>query len=154
MNGNQHEQWIIQITHNIPFFSFHINYDNISVYTVYILERLFLEGPREYIHSGLVLGLDWAPCQFSSILYVHIFLVYLGPPSSLLFVPTTHISDVYPPLTIRWLNTAIQVNNMGAWYLIYNGHICLALCLDCYVEILVSSIPLVYNGNRFLRFLY
>ncbi len=24
---------------------------------------------------------------------------------------------------------------------------CLALCFDCYVEILVSSIPLVYNGS-------
>ncbi len=31
---------------------------------------------------------------------------------------------------------------------------CLALCLDCCMEILVSSIPLVYDGNRFLRFLY
>ncbi len=31
---------------------------------------------------------------------------------------------------------------------------CLSLCLDCCMEILVSSIPLVYNGNRFLRFLY
>jgi hypothetical protein len=31
---------------------------------------------------------------------------------------------------------------------------CLALCLDCCMEILVSSILLVYNGNRFLRFLY
>ncbi len=31
---------------------------------------------------------------------------------------------------------------------------CLALCLDYCMEILVSSIPLVYNGNRFLRFLY
>ncbi len=31
---------------------------------------------------------------------------------------------------------------------------CLALCLDCCMEIMVSSIPLVYNGNRFLRFLY
>ncbi len=31
---------------------------------------------------------------------------------------------------------------------------CLALCLDCCMEILVSSIPLVYNGYRFLRFLY
>jgi hypothetical protein len=31
---------------------------------------------------------------------------------------------------------------------------CLALCFDCCMEILVSSIPLVYDGNRFLRFLY
>ncbi len=52
-----------------------------------------------------------------------IFLVCLGPPSSLLFVSMIHISQVHPPFTTTWLNTAIQVNNTGVLHLMYNGHI-------------------------------
>jgi hypothetical protein len=37
-------------------------------------------------------------------------------------VPTIHISHVNHPLTTGQLNTAIQVNNMGARHLMYNGH--------------------------------
>jgi hypothetical protein len=43
-------------------------------------------------------------------------------------------------------------NGQGVLYRV--SRFCLALCLDCCMEILVSSIPLVYDGNRFLRFLY
>ncbi len=103
------------------------------MYILYILERLFLAVPCQYVHSDLVLGLDWALA--SSLLYC-IFLVCLGPPSSLFFVPTIHISDVHPPLTTRWLNTAIQVNNMGAWHLMYNGHIYIT---QCYYTILLLN---------------
>jgi hypothetical protein len=52
-----------------------------------------------------------------------IFFVCLRPPNSLLFVPTIHISHMSPPLTTRWLNTAIQVNNTGMLHLMYNRHI-------------------------------
>jgi hypothetical protein len=65
---------------------------------------------------------------FPSSLPYCIHLVCLGPPSSLLFVPTIHVSDVHPPLTSRWLNTAIQVNNMNAQHLINNGNIYIIQC--------------------------
>ncbi len=51
-----------------------------------------------------------------------VFLVCLGPPSSLTFVTTIHISHVHPPLTMRRLNPAIQVNNTGVLHLMYTGH--------------------------------
>jgi hypothetical protein len=89
------------------------------MYILYILERLSLAAPWEYIHSGLVLGLDKALCQLSSILYPPCFS---WPTQQLVICPTIHISHVHPPLTIRWLNTTIQVNNMGAWHLMYNIH--------------------------------
>ncbi len=63
-----------------------------------------------------------------------IFLICLGPPSSLLFVPLIHISHVHPSLTTRWLNTDIQVNNMGVRYLIYNGYLNI---MQCYCTILL-----------------
>ncbi len=82
------------------------------MYTLYILERLSLAAPREYIHSGLILELDMSPLP--ALFYIYfIFLVCLRPTISLLFVPTIHISHVHPPLTTRQHNTAIQVNNMG-----------------------------------------
>jgi hypothetical protein len=84
---------------------------------LYILEQLLLEAPREYIHSGLIFGLDWALCAISSILC----LPYLSWPTQQL------VTDSYftrsPSLTTKRLNTAIQVNNMGAWYLMYKRHI-------------------------------
>ncbi len=46
---------------------------------IYILERLSLEAPREYIHPGLVLRLDLASCQLSSILYLPCLPVAAGP---------------------------------------------------------------------------
>jgi hypothetical protein len=73
--------------------------------------------------SILASSLGWTEPFTSSLLYC-IFLVSLGPPNSLLFIPTIHISHVLPPLTTRLLNTAIQVNNTGAWHLMYNGHKC------------------------------
>ncbi len=42
---------------------------------------------------------------FPSPLLTCVHLVCLGPPSSLLFVPTIHISHMHPPLTTRWLNS-------------------------------------------------
>ncbi len=94
-----------------PNLSFHINCSIVSMYIFYILERISLEAPREYVYSGLSSGLTEL---FASSLPYCIFLIYLGPPNSLLFVPTTQISHVHPPLTTRQLNTAIQVNNMSA----------------------------------------
>jgi hypothetical protein len=58
----------------------------------------------------------------SPVLFYIVSSICLGPPSSLLFVPAIHISHVHPPLTTRRLNIAIQVNNMGAWHLMYNRH--------------------------------
>ncbi len=117
----EYKQWTIQVTRNIPIFFFYMNWNIIPMYILYILERLSLTAPREYVHSSLVLGSDWAIYQLSSILY----LIRLPWPTQQLglFTPTLHVSHVHPPLTTRRLNTAIQVNNMGAWHLIYNGHI-------------------------------
>ncbi len=114
----KHERWIIQVTHNIPIFSFHINYICVH-FILYMLERLSLEAPCEYVHPGLVLRLDWASCQ---PLPYSIFFVCLRPPRSLLLGPTIHISHVFPPLTTRWLNTVTQVNNMGMLHFMHNGH--------------------------------
>jgi hypothetical protein len=72
-----------------------------------------LEAPREYIRHGLILGLDWAFCQFSS---AYILLVCLG---ILLFVPTIHVSHTHPLLPTGQLNTGTQVNNMAVLHLIY-----------------------------------
>ncbi len=83
------------------------------------LSSCFLGAPHEYVRHGLVLGLDWTSCQFSSTC---IFLVCLGPPSILLFVPTLHVSGVHPPLPTGQLNTSTQLNNMARLHLIYNGH--------------------------------
>jgi hypothetical protein len=51
-----------------------------------------------------------------------IFLVSLGPPRILLFVPIVHVSHVHPPLTTRWLNTNTQVNNIAMLHIMYKGH--------------------------------
>jgi hypothetical protein len=61
--------------------------------------------------------------QSSSPTLILCQLVCLGPPSSLLFVPTIHISHVQTPFTTRRFNTFIQVNIMGAQYNIYNRHL-------------------------------
>ncbi len=105
----RHKQWIAQITHSIPIsFSYYIIIHYIYIHFI-LLEQLSLEAPCEYVHSGLVLGLDWAPCQLSSVLY----LPYLSWPTQQLVIhPNDHISHMHPPLTTRRLNTAIQVNNM------------------------------------------
>jgi hypothetical protein len=119
----KHKQWTMQTTYSIPVFSFHINYNIILMYILYILERLSLAVPRKYVHSGLVLGLDWTLCHLSSILY----LSCLSWPTHQLVVCSNGLyftnKHVHPPLTTRRLNTAIQVNNMGARHLMYNGHI-------------------------------
>ncbi len=75
----KYERWIIQVTHNIQSFLFMWT---TSVYTLYILEQLFLEAPRQYVHCGLVLGLDWVSCQPPSILY----LLCLSSPTQQLVV--------------------------------------------------------------------
>ncbi len=109
---------ILRAAHDIPIsFFFYTNY--ITVYFCTYLSGHFLEAPREYIHPGLVLGLDWASCQLSSTC---VFLVCPGPPIILLFIPTIHVSHMYPPLTTRQLNTGTQVNNMGMLHLTYNRH--------------------------------
>jgi hypothetical protein len=83
------------------------------------LSSYFLKAPHEYVHPGLVLGLDRASCQLPSTC---IFFVSPGPPSILLFVSMTHVSHVHPPLTTRRLNASTQVKNMAVLHLIYNGH--------------------------------
>ncbi len=52
-----------------------------------------------------------------------IFLVCLGPPSSLLFISSTHISHRHPPSTTKRLYTAKEVNNIGVLHIMYNGYI-------------------------------
>jgi hypothetical protein len=47
-----------------------MNYNIISIYTLYILERLSLAAPHEYVHLGLVLGLGRALCLLTPILYL------------------------------------------------------------------------------------
>jgi hypothetical protein len=74
------------------------------------LNGYLLEAPCEYVLHGHVPGLDWTSCWLSSI---SIFLVCSGPPSILLFVPTTHVSHSNPPLPAGQLNTSVQVNNMA-----------------------------------------
>ncbi len=90
--------------------------------TIYTLERQSPEAPREYIHSGLVLGLDWAFCQLCSIMYLPCLF---EPTQQIVICPhDSHFTHV-PSLNIycRRLNTAIQVNNMDTRHLIYIGHI-------------------------------
>ncbi len=67
------------------------------------LNSYLLEAPHEYVRHGLVPGLDWTPCWLSSTC---IFLDCPGPPSILLFVPTIHVSHMYPPLPEAQLNTS------------------------------------------------
>jgi hypothetical protein len=53
-------------------------------------------------------------------------LFVFGPPRSLLFVLTIHMSHIHPSLPTKGLNTFIQVNIMGTRYNRYNmyyGHI-------------------------------
>ncbi len=80
------------------------------------LNSYLLGAPREYIHHGLVLGLDWTFGQLSSTC---IFLVCPGPPSILLFVPTIHVSHMHPPMPTGRLNTCTQVNNMAMLHHIF-----------------------------------
>jgi hypothetical protein len=80
------------------------------------LSGYLLEAPRKFFRHGLLLGLDWTFCQFSS---TYIFLGCHGPPSILLFVPTIHVSHVHPPLPTEGLYTRTQVNNMAMVHLIY-----------------------------------
>ncbi len=109
---------IVQATCNISVFfpfsnklHYHILCKYLSVY--------FLRAPCEYVHLGLVLRLDWTSCQLS---FIGTFLVCLGPPSILLFVPMIHVSHVHPPLTTGRLNTSTHVNKMAMLHLIYNRH--------------------------------
>ncbi len=120
-HGQYYQAWvnIMQATHNISvFLSFWYKLRIIHILCTY-LSSYFLGAPHEYVRHDLVLELDWTSCQLSSTC---IFLVCLGPPSILLFVPTIHVSHVHPPLTTRRLNTSTQVNNMAMLHLIYNRH--------------------------------
>jgi hypothetical protein len=103
------------------------------------LSGYFLGAPREYVHLVLVLGLVWTSCQLSSTRFL---FVCLGPPSILLFVPTTHVSHVHPSLTTGQLNTSTQVNNMAMLYLIYNRHICICTSHNYYYVQLFFTLPL------------
>ncbi len=102
------------VTCNIPIFSSCTNYNRVHI-----------------IHTWS--AISWStsrirpsqPCprtRLSSPSYC-VFLVCLGPPSSLLIVSTICILHVRPPLTTRWLNTAIQLNNTDVLHLMYNGHV-------------------------------
>jgi hypothetical protein len=52
------------------FFSYELQHHAYVHTFLYILERLSLAAPRECVHSGLVLGLDGALPQLSSIFYL------------------------------------------------------------------------------------
>ncbi len=136
--NNQAWMNIVLATHNVSFFysfSHKLSYHTLCTY----LSSYFLGAPREYVHLVLVLGLVWTSCQLSS---TRILLVCLGPPSILLFVPTTHVSHVHPSLTTEQLNTSTQVNNMAMLYLIYNGHICICQSQNYYCVQLFFTLPL------------
>ncbi len=61
------EQWIIlKLMTSQSFLSSEQQY---YIYIhLYILEWLLLEAPHKYVHSSLILGLDWAYCLLSSIM--------------------------------------------------------------------------------------
>jgi hypothetical protein len=110
------------VTHSIPFFFF----SYICIATLYLCTLdTYLRGYLlQHLANMSILALSSGQTEpFASSLLYHILLVCLGPTRSLLFVPTIHISHVHPPFTTRRLNTAIQVNNMGAQHFMYNGHI-------------------------------
>ncbi len=80
------------------------------------LNGYLLEAPRQYVHNGLALGLDWTYYRFSSTC---ISLVCSGPHIILLFVPTILVTHVHPPLSTGQLNTSAQANNMATLHHIY-----------------------------------
>ncbi len=91
-----------------------------SLYTFYTFYTYFSGYPLQHLANMSILASSWGQTEpFASLLLSCILLVCLCPPSSLLFVPTIYISHAHPHLTTRWLNTIIQVNNMGAWHLMY-----------------------------------
>jgi hypothetical protein len=65
----------------------------------YLIGRL-LGATCKYVFQGLDPGVDCASCWFSFPKYI---LVYSGPCSFLLFVPTAHISHSTPSLPIGGL---------------------------------------------------
>jgi hypothetical protein len=111
----KYEQRYIQMTCNIPIFSLCTTYNYVHFIHTWAVKHLANM-------SILALSSGQTESLVSSLPYC-IFLVCLGPPSSLLFVSTIHISQVHPPFTTTWLNIAIQVNNTGVPHLMYNGHI-------------------------------
>jgi hypothetical protein len=129
----------MQATHNISIslsFSCKLRY---HIHCTY-LSSYFLGAPPEYVRHGLVLGLDWTFCHFSSKC---IFLVCLGPPNILLSVPTIQVSHMHPPLTPGRLNTSTQVNNLAMLHLIYNSHTYVHhIIITIQLFLHTSSIPL------------
>jgi hypothetical protein len=80
----------------------------------YGYDFVLLERPSSWstlVLHGLDPGLDWASCWLS---FPSIFLVWSGPPSILLFVPTDQVLHSTPSLLTGQLPTSVQVNNMAA----------------------------------------
>jgi hypothetical protein len=102
---------LLQTTHDNPFW-----HNNAIINFVHTWTAIFLKHPREYVRNGLVLGLGWTSCRLSSTCTS---LVCPGPPSILMFVPTIHVSHMYPPLPTGQLNSSAQVNNMAVLHHIY-----------------------------------
>ncbi len=89
---------------------------NYATITLYILERPSAWGTSWILLHSLDPEMDWTPCWYSSI---SVFLVWTGPHSILLLVPTTHVSHSNPPLPAGQLNTRVQVNNIATLHHIY-----------------------------------
>jgi hypothetical protein len=62
---------------------------------------------------------SWVRLRLLLLSSISILLACLGPPSVLLFTPTTHVSRSNPPLPAGQLNTNVQVNNMATLQHIY-----------------------------------
>ncbi len=99
---------------HLRFFLFNTNY--IIIYFVHTSVVTFLEHLTNMSVMASSLGQTESLASSSSC----IFLVCLGPPSILLFVPMIHVSHMHPPLPTGQLNTSTQVNNMAMLHLIYN----------------------------------
>ncbi len=120
----------------------HLVHESIIQVIFSILDLLFTFFPNKPLHHNLNIHFihTWAtiPCSTSRICpswphpwvrlnplpacsyLVSSLLVLAHPAACYLF--QWFISHMHPPLTTRWLNTIMQVNNMGVWHLMYNGH--------------------------------
>jgi hypothetical protein len=102
---------MLQPTHDNFFLLY-----NYAIMTLYILERSssrFTSRIRPSWPQSRV------RLRFLLLSSISILLVCFGPPSILLFTPTTHVSHSNPPLPAGQLNTNVQVNNMATLHHIY-----------------------------------
>ncbi len=87
-----------------------------TIYLVHIWTAIFLEHLANTSFMASIQ--DWTETLVAT--FMSSLLVYFGPPSILLSVPTDHVSC--SPFPASWqLNTNVQVNNMAALHHIYTG---------------------------------